>query len=139
MAFLSVSCHTHTEKSPMSKKQNGEEKTDQEEVAPTVTQGGVMPGGDEMGVNVNAYPRADATRPSTLPRAIADSVGDPTATKGRDRLLALARERNIAGSDTMTRAQLADVLNETMTTEELTDGLDDGMTPEELVESVATD
>lgn len=120
----------------MSKNARGDEKTDSEEVAPTVTPGGVMPGGDEMGVNANPYPRADATKPDTLPEPIAESASSPTATKGRDRLLVLAQEKNIAGSETMTRAELVEVLSEKLTVDELAEGLDDGLTVEELAESV---
>jgi hypothetical protein len=91
--------------------------------APSVTEGGVMPSSPENSENANAYPRPDATKDGTLPRAIADTVGDPTGDKSRGQLSALAQDRGIPGFATMTRAELASALNATMTTAELAEAL----------------
>jgi hypothetical protein len=64
-------------------------------------EGGVMPGASES-INGGAYPRADATRPATLPQAIAESMGDPTGNKNREQLLAVAHDEGIEAVATMT-------------------------------------
>ena len=104
-----------------------------EDSAPTVTSGGVMPGGSQLAGNANAYPRTDASNRGSLPQAIADSLGDPTGGKGWGPLHVLAVEQDVVGADTMTRAELADQLNATMTVEEVVEGLRSTKTPDELL------
>lgn len=70
------------------------------------------------------------------PPTEADAIGNPTANKGRERLLELAEEEGLRGRDGMTRAELAKKLNDTMTPEDLEEGLSDDMSPQELVASV---
>jgi hypothetical protein len=69
----------------------------------------------------------------------AGSVGNPTNTEGRERLLELADEEGLPGRDGMNRAELSEELTETMTPENLSKGLSDTRTPEELVEAVRTE
>lgn len=87
--------------------------------APTVTQGGAMPGGSESSNNENAYARPDATKPGTLPAAIRDSMNDPTGNRSRDQLLVVALDQDIDGAGVMDRAELADALKARMTPVEL--------------------
>jgi hypothetical protein len=105
------------------------QRNDPAQYAPTLVptaidiEGGVMPGASESS-NAGAFPRTDATRPNSLPRAIADSLGDPTGPKNRDQLLALAQAQGIEGAATMNRGELADVLKATMSPEALVGALD---------------
>lgn len=69
----------------------------------------------------------------------AGSVGNPTNTEGRERLLELADEEGIPGRNGMNRAELSEELTDAMTPENLSKGLSDTRTPEELVEAVRTD
>jgi hypothetical protein len=91
-------------------KEKDRSKNHGDSVAPSVTQGGVMPGGNENKDNANAYPRADATLPVTLPPAVADAMGDPTGDKSRDQLFVIAQELGLDVSQTMTRADLAEAV-----------------------------
>ena len=95
--------------------------------APTITQGGSMPGTSETTNNHNAYPRPDATV-GKVPRAIADSMGDPTGDRSREQLLALAQDQGIDGADRMNRAELADALKGAMTPENLFNAFQDQKT-----------
>ena len=85
-----------------------------------------------MGANKEGPEKHDADEASKD----RDATGNPTATKGFPRLHELAEEENIAGADTMTRAEVAQELTDALSPEELKEGLDDRMTPEELLASV---
>ena len=98
---------------------NRESKQAQTSDAPTVTQGGAMPGASESSNDENAYPRPDATQPGTMPQAVADSIGDPTGSQNREQLSALAEKQGIDGYATLSRAELAEVLTATMSREDL--------------------
>ncbi len=87
--------------------------------APTITQGGSMPGTSETTNTQNAYPRPDATVPGKVPAAIADSIGDPTGDRNREQLLALAEAQGLDGADGMDREELAEALKAVMDPEEL--------------------
>ena len=114
-------------------------------VIPTAieAEGGVMPGASQS-INAGAYPAADATRPATLPPAIAGSMGDPTGNKSRGQLLAVAHDvglqaiatvtdevdtldgvevavstTRIAEVDTLNRSELAEVLTATISPADL--------------------
>jgi hypothetical protein len=92
------------------KEKDAPKKSDTQGVAPTVTQGGAMPGGNENAANANAYPRADATKAGSLPEPIEESMGDPTGDKNHDQLLAIAEDLGLDVSASMTRAELADAV-----------------------------
>ena len=92
------------------KEKDAPRKSDTQGVAPTVTQGGAMPGGNENAANANAYPRADITKPGSVPRRIEESVGDPTGDKDRDQLYAKAQDLGLDVDPSMTRAELADAV-----------------------------
>ena len=86
--------------------------------APTITQGGSMPGSSETTNNQNAYPRPDASI-GKVPPAIADSMGDPTGDRNREQLLELAQAQGIAGAADMNRNELAAALKEVMSPEDV--------------------
>jgi len=85
-------------------------RSDTEGVAPTITQGGAMPGGNENAANANAYPRADVTKPGSVSPRIVESMDDPTGDKDRDQLAAKAQELGLDVDPSMTRAELADAV-----------------------------
>ena|SRR5947209_8513588 len=92
------------------KEKDQSRKSDTQGVAPTVTEGGAMPGGNENAANANAYPRPDITKPGSVPPRIEESVGDPTGDKDRDQLMAKAQDLGLDVDPSMTRAELADAV-----------------------------